>query len=444
MENLTILKNIAKYAVPTTVSTFATIFSVLINLKILGTINANYLYILALYIPLNYYLISLYESFRASAIAISSIAQGVEDKEFLSSNIAILSLFVLFIFLISGLFFLFSQHAVVGLLHVNVIERFVFIQFSFYMILISIFICLSYIFVSTFYGIGRPKVGMGLTLASAVLNCLFTYVLGYYFHLQLLSYPLAIVISYFSVGFISIVLLSKMKVIRMGCVQIDKRQIQHVLVFLKKISLPVWITYLVLFCCLFVTNFILAHFGATVLTGFGIAYRIQSLVILPAVSLGTAIAVLVNRQLAEKMEEKAMKTLQLGIFSAVCMYAVVVLLIVVFKYFIVSSLTDQPAIVASTLDYFRYVGLSYIGLGPLVVYLVVLEQTGSGAKSLFINFFYLMLPTVVGGYFALHFSNFHILYALVATINILSLVLVGVSCFGRKTPIKNLIAVTQL
>ena len=204
MENFILLKDIAKYAVPSMVSTFTIVFSLLINMRILGSIDVNYLYILALYLPINYYLISLYESFRASSIAVSSISKSVEDKYFITNNIFILIFFIFITFFISSILFVLCQKIIVRLLHVYSFYQIIFIHFGFCMILVSSFICLNHVFIAIFYGIGKPRTSMLLTIAAAIASCLLTYLLSFYFKLRLFSFVFSTFISYLGVIFFSI------------------------------------------------------------------------------------------------------------------------------------------------------------------------------------------------------------------------------------------------
>ncbi|SUI81224.1 multidrug efflux protein [Serratia marcescens] len=106
-----------------------------------------------------------------------------------------------------------------------------------------------------------------------------------------------------------------------------RREAVQVLNDIAFIGAPVAGSFLLLFGFLFSFNYLVSFYGASEIAGFGIAFRIQSFVILPAIALGTAMAIHANNAIADQNFPRIRQILFAGVGLAAALYLVISVLV---------------------------------------------------------------------------------------------------------------------
>jgi Na+-driven multidrug efflux pump len=162
------------------------------------------------------------------------------------------------------------------------------------------------------------------------------------------------------------------------------------------IGLPVGSSFIVL--C--VVNVLLLHIvapgGQAAVAGFSVGYMLQTAVIVPAVGLGSAVAVLMNHFVAAGFTHAARTVFRRGMLLAVGGYAVVTVVVVIAGGKIAGLMSGNPAVAAQAREFVSVVGPTFGCMALSLVALTVLEQVGYGALAAAMNASYFAVIVIVG------------------------------------------------
>jgi Na+-driven multidrug efflux pump len=422
------IEKILALALPMSGATIITLIAVLINCHILGAKNSWNLYLLALYIPVNYYLISIYEMIKSCVIVMSSRITLLDEKTKNLSSILTLMITSIILLLISGVVFYFLWRYNSPLKGNIDNENYCYFVLS--MMGSSVFVCCFNIVNSFYCGMQKKKFSFLLTAIAASLSCILTALFTNYFKWPIINYAISTSISYSLVSIYAFFRLKSDYKIHFNQFIMNRSSLIFTFRLIKLIGFPVWSSYLILLASLVITNHILMPFGQAVLSAYGLAYRVQSFIFFPGIALGTAIAILVNQHHAQNEKILADNTLKSGALLSIAVYLLIALLCFVFKKNIMLFFTRDMQIVTAGVEYFSYCALTYFALGPIIIYGVAMEQIGYGLRSFFVNAIYFISFTLIGSFFAHYFNNYHYFYLSIAVDNLMIFFLVCFIFFG--------------
>lgn len=338
------VKNIIYYALPNTVSSIISVFAILVCTKILGAYNYDNYYLLALFLPLNYVVLAISEAFRATTIALCAGDFVHGDKRQIFLNILAISLCVFFIFIVLILIYVrfyswFDQ--ILGIQHA--IEK-EFFFFSLLMMASGFIVSINYVLNALLVAAKKPLYALWFSALNAALLCAGTGVLATFFTMSWQAYFLSTLISTVTLIILTLYVLRTLNILEpvYNFKLLTKKMIR-----VLRIGIPVLLSYLLIFSSLFAINHILSHFSQTILIGFSLGYRMQNIMILPAVMIGTAIAVLTHqaRVLNDKVAEENL--LITGLKMSFCFYFVLSIFVLAFRREMISFITyDQATIQA--------------------------------------------------------------------------------------------------
>ena len=212
------------------------------------------------------------------------------------------------------------------------------------------------------------------------------------------------------------------------------------IVFLRWVGLPIFLSYLLIFTSTFFYNHIVAPFGEVAVAGFGIAYRIHTLVILPALALGEGISILINQNLGARRFERAYETLQGGLWGCIFLYAAIAAGMYFFNDPIVGLFTENPEIREQAVRFLSTISFSYLWLGVLLTLLIVLQQTDNGFRAFLLNLFYFALIVVVGAVLTSRFHSLVWFYRTFAACNTMGLVAIFMELRRQRSKYQALIS----
>lgn len=419
--HLNIMCTILAAALPIGSATLIGLIAVLISYHILSASNAHNLYWLALYTPINYYLIALYESLRATSIFIAikigwqNNAQKLMMALFIIAGIIVLGSGSLF-YLVCMLFHLLHQA----------------VQFYYFcvaMIFSALFVCGFYIITSFYYGLQRKQFSVILSLCAAILQCGLMYILVKKLQWGISSYALSNMLGYGIVAWLAWWIFSIPRGFSFNPFCISRVDLYQALKLLRFIGLPVWTVYFIIFISLGLINHLLVHFGPLIVSAYGLVFRIQSIILFPAIALGTALSILVNQCHRKHQFHLAQALLKEGLLLCVLLYSVLGMLCFSYKIFLMQCVTQHKEIVYAGAEYLKYCALSYSALGPIIMYGVFLEQTGFGLRNLCIQGVYFFVLISVGWYLTKVLRNYHYFYCFIAIENFIGFLLLSVLFF---------------
>ncbi|WP_214040356.1 hypothetical protein [Photorhabdus akhurstii] len=160
--------------------------AVLINISIISHNSPNMLYVIGLFLPLNYMMMSIHEGLRVPALRYSSHLGNTNfsllGQRLLLLFLAMLALMAILIFNVwyfrSGIFYLF---------HIESSQQDEVMNFIIPMLFIGIMIGFATLILSTLFGLGFNRCGSLLGISSTILNIGATYLTEIYFHQGLQS-----------------------------------------------------------------------------------------------------------------------------------------------------------------------------------------------------------------------------------------------------------------
>ena len=401
--------------VPAMVSSVFGIITILFCTRILGENDDNNYYLLAVFLPVNYVLLAISEAIRAASFTLSAPCK--QDYNEIAINILSLTITSLFIFGVILIGFSYVNVRMAGVMGVSPQQMDVFCDFSVYMIIAWALNCIFGIFSSTFFTMKKPVTGMMVGLIACTTTCFLTCIFSSIMTPSWLGYIIGIIVSCFLLILFSLLFLSAQGVpikfnLFNNCPVLLRRQS-----LIIKTSLPVLLAYLAVFSSLFFINGALSNFDNSVLTGFSIAYRIQNIAILPAITLGTAIAILSSQARANNDFEEERSIQIIGFGGCLLLYTFITIIVFYYRYYLMSLVISEEKFISAGATYLKYVSLTYITLGPNLAYLTYLEQSGAGLKSLIINIFYFVITVGIGCFSAVHYHQYTYLYSVISLIN---------------------------
>ncbi|KKB61285.1 hypothetical protein WM40_24100 [Robbsia andropogonis] len=164
--------------------------------------------------------------------------------------------------------------------------------------------------------------------------------------------------------------------------------VARTLAMTRGIALPVFGSYLVLSVYAAALNGVLMWIGPHAVAGFGVANRLQSFLMMPAVALGTALAIRaggMHRAGAPSSDIGVARLAGRGLVVGIALYALVSAIAVAAQPLITPLMAGQGAPAAVLRDYLLIVGPSFVFFGPMLALLIYLDQTGQGRLALSFN-----------------------------------------------------------
>ncbi|MGW4898434.1 MATE family efflux transporter [Kitasatospora sp. NPDC004240] len=196
---------------------------------------------------------------------------------------------------------------------------------------------------------------------------------------------------------------------------------------LLSVGIPVAASYLVIFASNLALMWVVTPFGPLVQSGFANAATLQTLLIMPGLVLGSAIAIVMNGHRGAGRTELLEPTLRAGLWIAAGAYAVLAAAAYLGRHLFADLMTGNAVIAEETARYLEVVGPSYLLMGFVLAALTALEQLGGGPLALAMNAAYFVGVAAVGGWIARSTQDPVGLYRTMAGFNGLGVVAVVVT-----------------
>jgi len=146
-----------------------------------------------------------------------------------------------------------------------------------------------------------------------------------------------------------------------------------------------------------ILNSFIRSFGEAVMAGFYYGNRINSIIMFPALSISTIIAIYIAQNIGADNIDRAKKAFRIGMILSIAMMTAGALLIIPFRYFFVSLFSSDPLALEYAAQYtlFLHIGLPLMAV--FQVFLSTFQGTGETKYSLYmavIRLWLIRLPLV--------------------------------------------------
>lgn len=431
------LSEVYALAVPIMLSSAISVGSLLVNTRILAAANTDYLYILAIYLPVSILIIALLEAFQAVCFAFSSQAKGSNDMTLFSKRLTVLfSVIAASCLGSSALFCLFDGY----FFEVLKVESKHFETISVFIILgltTSALSLPSAMLTSVCYVYGF---GLRLTIIALLTTCL-----GFGINWALLNHTELGIYSLFVAQLCTTFLLAAVTInfLRKKDVKLLNfsgfAQFKPIIKSIAAIAIPVFVSFCFLIFQSGFLNNVLSKFSEDTVSGYGVAYRIQNLILLPAIAIGIALAIRVNILRSINQSERIHSMLKIVLGSLFVIYICLGLGLFLMREFAVGLITTDQSVLSEGVTYLMYLAPSYIAFCPLLSWLVMQEQIGLGARSLVFNFVSIGLQSMLIVYWVFNNADIETVYRIMASWHVLAALYIFYELpkYKNKTVIEN-------
>ncbi len=395
MFDVRLTKQTVTIAVPILISSIAVLVSVITNATTVSHANVSNWYILTCYLPISHLILGLLESGRVCCIT----GIGKHSKLYPIKHCTVLSAYYSLPFLLISLLLMVMATVKLNPFNVSTIHYDTFTKFAALYSLSYSIVSANSICNAALFALGNSVLACMSIVITSLLAILFTHIIFYQFEMGIyaiivgnaIAYTLGLIVS------IIMILLTTQQKDDVGYAYWERGY-----QLCRTIGLPIVLIYIALPIGIYLVIHYLSAINQDALTGFGIAYRIQSIILLPAVALGIAAGINSNR--SHHATEKYHIITHTVILTCI-VYIPIVTTTLLLSDQISQLLTQDKHIQTVIHDYFHYVSWSYLLYCPLVSVISILEQTGFAIKSLLLNIAFLLAQIGLAMYVATyHYS----------------------------------------
>ncbi len=387
---------------------------------LLGRISDQALYVRSLYLPVAFLMLALQEGLDVSTQVAVAISKGRADR----AGIAPLAGSFLWLGVgLSGLACLvltLAAPTLAGLLSAGAADRAVFVAFVRWSALAGLAAVGPTVLAATLRGWGKAAAAAAVSISTAVTQVGTVALLGFGTGLGVFSVPLAVV-----AGAVVGTVVGVLSWRRHGLPVIDLRTWRPAAArTLLGVGGPVATSYLLLFGSNLGLLWVLGPFGAAVVSGFSGAYTVQTVMIVPAIALGSATAIVMNQMRGQGRNTALPTVFRAGIELALVGYVGVAAVSWLGRGALAAAVARSPVIADQVQRYLGIVLPTIMLMGLLLVALTVLEQLGAGLISVLLNVGYFGTVLAIGGLLARHDHDPAALYRTIAIVNLVGAPLV--------------------
>ncbi|MFI0975840.1 MATE family efflux transporter [Streptomyces sp. NPDC021093] len=421
---------IARLAAPMVVGEIVGYLTMLILVAMVGRMGSNALYVRSLFLPLGMVFSAVNAALAVSTQVACSLSKGKDAPE----DVYPLTVNMMKVWVVVGtsLTLLLSVGAPLfaSLFEVPDAAREEFVWFLRWMSVVSLLGFGPALCASALRGFGFARQGLVLTLVSSFVEIALVAWLGLGTGLGMHSLPIAAAFCAVAGTAAGLWLLRRAGLWRRGQrAPWQSAVLRHV----KSVGLPVGATLGIISLYSLALVWVLGPFGAATVAGFSTASSVQSLIIMPALVLGSATAIIINQQRGAGSYTSLAATYRSGILLSFAVFAVIAVVTFFGRDVIAQLMTGETEAAGAAAGYLGIVGLTYAVEGPVLVALTLLEHIGGGRRAVILNVVYFGGNVVVGRWAVAVSDSPEGLYWTVAVSNLVSAIaLVAAAAFVRK------------
>lgn len=401
----------------------AALISVLVQFAVvalLGRLSDQALYVRSLYLPVAFLILALQEGLDVSTQVAVAVRRGRDDRAGIAPLTGSFVRLGLALFGVACVALVLVAPTLGGLLSASAADRAVFVAFVRWSALASLCAVGPTVLSATLRGWGRAGAAATVSMSVAVTQVGMVALLGFGTPLGVFAVPVATVTGAV-VG--SVVGVRKWR--RHGLPMPNPRAWQPAAAAtLAGVGGPVAASYLLLFGSNLGLLWVLGPFGPAVVSGFSAAYTVQTVMIVPAIALGSATAIVMNQLRGRGWDGALPSVFRSGVEISLVLYVGVAVAAWLGRGALAAAVTRSPAIAEQVQRYLGIVLPSLALMGLVLVSITVLEQLGAGLVSVLLNIAYFGSILVIGGLLARHHLDPTRLYWTIAVTNLIGAPLV--------------------
>lgn len=385
------VRRIAGLAAPLVASTLAVLGAQLAVTGMVGRIGDAALYVRAVYTPVAFLFVAVGTGLAVTAQVAVARSVGGGRREHIGAYLGGTARLGIAVCAVLGVALVAGAGMLGDLAQVGPEHRAVFVRFLVAMAAVGAFGLLGELAAAVLRGMGHGGTAAMLTATYVTLNLGLVAVVGLALEVGLMAVPLATAVSGSVELLLGLAILRRLGVLR----GLRARRPDTTRLALA-VGLPVAGSYLLLFVVNVLLLRIVARFGELAVAGFTIGYSVQTFVVVPAVGVGSAIAILMNQQLAGGARALVPETFRRGLGLVAVAYLVVTVALLAAGRPLVGLLSANPDIVAHAWRFVAVVGPTFGFTGLVLAALTVLEQVGHGPFAIGMHVVYFAAIVSVG------------------------------------------------
>ncbi|MBD1372855.1 MATE family efflux transporter [Hazenella sp. IB182357] len=271
-------------------------------------------------------------------------------------------------------------------------------------------------------GIGKVKISAYLTMAMAITHVIVLFICVSFLKLGVYSLIYAMFISTVGVLIVGLVYVQRYENVKLQKLSfLPSTFLQQGIQKLRFVGIPIFISYCVIFVSTFFYTKIVSPFGSDAVAGFGAAYRLHTLCILPSILLGSATSILMNQNAGAKQHIRVYNAYRVGLFYSFALYLGFSVLLFFGRVPFITALIQNQSSQVVAIDFFTIVSPTYFIVGPILTTLMILEQIGKGYQALVMNILYFVSIIIIGFIFTQRTNDLNLFYWSFAGVNVFGL-----------------------
>ncbi|HXR70103.1 MATE family efflux transporter [Actinocrinis sp.] len=391
-------QRIVKLSLPMVLSTATGVGAQVIATALIGRMGGTALYVRSVYNPVSYLFLALTTGLSITLQVAVAQAWGRGERDEISPRLGSMGRAGILVFAVFGGLLLALSGPLGDAVQLAADRRGEFQSFLAAMTGAAVLCMLGELCSAVLRGMGRTGVAAIITAIYVSLNLGIIIVVGLVLHGGLMAVPLASGIAGAAEIVLGLTVLMRAGAIRPRRFTEWRPQTPRLLL---SIGVPVSASSIVLAVVNLLLLRIVAPSGQSAVAGFNVGYTVQTAIIVPAVGLGSAIAVLMNQSLGAGGLPASRTVFRRGLLLAVIGYAVVTLAVVLLGGPLANLMSGgSPSVAAQARHFVTIVGPTFGCTGLMLTVLTVLEQVGHGPLAVAMNTGYFVVILAVGWYAA--------------------------------------------
>ncbi|MDL4774220.1 MATE family efflux transporter [Actinomadura xylanilytica] len=409
-------RDVMRLAGPMTLAGTAGVLVPTVVLALVSRLGPDEMSVRALYTPLAFLFLAVQMAFDLSNQAGAAFHRGQgTDRNVPAHAVSLLRVWV-GIGVVIGALLAVAAPALTDALQVEPEVRPQFEAFLRWMAAANLTLPGSVLAASCLRGTGRARAAASITLTNAVVEIAGVAVLGHGTGLGIMAVPVATALAGLSGTLLGLAHLR-----RAGLWGRPLGWRPDALRRLLSVGLPVGVSYLVLFAMNLALLWVLSPFGRNIRDGFAVGVAVQSLVIIPAIALGSATAIIMNQHRGAGRLPWLDGTLRAGLRVTFVVYAALVPAVWLGRDVIGRLMAGDTQVAEEGVRYLGVVAPTYLVFGMVLVAVTAIEQVGGGLVALGLNTGYTVGIIGVGGLLARRLDDPGALYMTIALLNLAGL-----------------------
>lgn len=317
-----------------------------------------------------------------AALTILSQQKGKDDpeglKSYLNAFVVILTLLSISLGLVG---YIFSERILLllGTPSAMVQEANIYLRINF----IGILFLFGYNFIGTVLrSVGDSKTPLYFVFAAVVLNTILDPIFIEYFKWGIEGAAIATIFSQGLAFLYGIYIIVKRKLAPFSMPKLPKKE-EVKLIF--KLGIPSGLQMMVISAGVMAIMSVVTSFGENVVAGFGAAQRIDSLIMLPALALGTAVNSMAGQNIGANRWDRVHKIAFYGVIFNLTIMLLLAVLIVLYAHLGIRLFIEEKAAVEFGTEYLTFIAFFYPFLGINFILNGVVRGSGAMFQVLVLN-----------------------------------------------------------